>query len=110
MIKFGEDKSPTTLVLEISRIKMDLKENVKDFNQRFLTLLNKILVALRPIDVVLIELYTTSFPITHAFFVKKVGKKTLRETFDEEIKVDKELMTLIGSLGSEEKKYQPPRK
>jgi hypothetical protein len=33
--KFGEDKSPTTLVLELSRIKMDSKEKVKDFNQRF---------------------------------------------------------------------------
>lgn len=42
MTKFGEEKSPTTLVLDISRIKMDSKEKVKDFNQRFLTLLNNI--------------------------------------------------------------------
>jgi hypothetical protein len=37
--KFGENKMPTTLVLELSRIKMDSKELVNDYNQCFLTLL-----------------------------------------------------------------------
>jgi hypothetical protein len=40
--KFGEDKKPSTLVLDISRIKMDTNEKVKDFNQCFLSLLKLI--------------------------------------------------------------------
>ena len=36
--KFGEDKTPALLALELSRIKMEPKERIKDFNQRFLTL------------------------------------------------------------------------
>jgi hypothetical protein len=30
---FGEEKTPTTLVLDISRIKMEAKEKIKYFNQ-----------------------------------------------------------------------------
>jgi hypothetical protein len=37
--KFGENKTPTTQVLELSRVKMDSKELVTDYNQHFLTLL-----------------------------------------------------------------------
>jgi hypothetical protein len=37
--KFGEDKMSTTLVLDLSRIKMDTHKRVKYFNQRFLSLL-----------------------------------------------------------------------
>ena len=43
--KFGDDKSPTTLVLEISRSKMEKKQQIKDFNQWFTTPLNNILIA-----------------------------------------------------------------
>jgi hypothetical protein len=45
---FGKDKTPATLVLDISRIKMDVEEKIKDFNQRFLTLMNKISQASKP--------------------------------------------------------------
>jgi hypothetical protein len=37
--KFGENKMLATLVLELSRIKMDSKELVNDYNQHFLTIL-----------------------------------------------------------------------
>ena len=43
MGKFGKDKTPSNLDLELSRMKMDPKEKVKDFNQRLLTLRNRIL-------------------------------------------------------------------
>lgn len=43
--KFGDDNSPSTLVLEISRIKMENKDNFRDFNQQFMTLLKNILNA-----------------------------------------------------------------
>lgn len=48
--KFGDDKTPTTLVLELSKIKMNPKEKIKEFNQRFLTLRNKIPTAARPAE------------------------------------------------------------
>ena len=34
--KFGDDKTPAALVLELSRLKMESKEKVKDFNIRFI--------------------------------------------------------------------------
>jgi hypothetical protein len=37
--KFGENKTPTTLFLELSRVKMDSKELVNDYNQCFVSLL-----------------------------------------------------------------------
>ena len=45
--KFGEDKTPIVLVLELYRIRMDGKKKVKDFNQHFLSLSNKILAKSR---------------------------------------------------------------
>lgn len=30
--KYGDDKTPATLFLELSRLKMETKEKVKDFN------------------------------------------------------------------------------
>jgi hypothetical protein len=38
--KFGDDKTPEVLVMELSSLKMNPKEKVKYFNQRFLTLKN----------------------------------------------------------------------
>jgi hypothetical protein len=38
--KFGDDKSPEVLVMELSNLIMNPKEKIKDFNQRFLTLKN----------------------------------------------------------------------
>lgn len=55
--KFGDDKTPAALVLELSRLKMETKEKVKDFNTRFNTLFNRILANARPTDEVLMELY-----------------------------------------------------
>jgi len=58
MKKFGEEKILAILVLELSRIKMAPKEKIKDFNQRFLTLMNKILEYSRLLGNVIIEFYT----------------------------------------------------
>ena len=46
LMKFREDKTPYTLVLEISKIKMDNKEKIKDSHQTFTIFLNKIPVFL----------------------------------------------------------------
>jgi len=52
--KFGEDKTPATLVLDISRIKMEPKEKIKYFNQWFLTLMKRISQASRLVEYVFI--------------------------------------------------------
>ena len=40
MTQFGDDKTFGILFLELSQIKINKKEKIKDFNQRFITLLN----------------------------------------------------------------------
>lgn len=47
--KYGEEKTPAILVLELSRMKVHDKKRVKDFNQRFNTLLSKIPQASQPV-------------------------------------------------------------
>ena len=94
--KFGEDKTSAKLVLELSRIKMDPKEKVKDFNKRFLTLRNKILLTSRPNNDVTVELYTVTLPTTVVMFVKRDEKITLNKKFEEAIKVEKYLLSAHG--------------
>jgi hypothetical protein len=67
--KFGEDKIPSSLVLYLSRMKMDTNENVKDFNQCFLSLLKKIPWASKPTEYVTNEFYTSTLPMSMAMFV-----------------------------------------
>lgn len=40
LTQFGDDKTPRVLFLDISRIKINKREKIKYFNQRFITLLN----------------------------------------------------------------------
>jgi len=89
MKKFGEDKIPATLVLELSRIGMNPKQKIKVFNQIFLTLMNKIHIDSRLANNVIIEFYTIALPSPIPIFVKRVRKTTLAETFDETLDVEK---------------------
>jgi hypothetical protein len=73
---------------------MDAKEKVKDFNQRFLTLMNKIPQASKPVEDVSIEFYTSSLPFSMEMFVKRDEKNTLEATFKEAIKVEKDMLSL----------------
>ena len=77
--KFGEDKTHSMLALELARIKMESKERIKDFNQCFLTLLNKIPVASQPPEDIIIENYALALPKYVGMFVKQAGKITLVE-------------------------------
>ena len=52
--QFNNDKTLGTLFLEISRLRINNKEKVRDFNQIFITLLDK------PAEVVQIEFYTAA--------------------------------------------------
>ena len=81
------------LALELARIKMENKERIKDFNQCFLTLLNKIPIASQPPEDIIIENYALALPKSLGMFVKQAGKITLVETFEEEIKVENNSLT-----------------
>ena len=82
------------LVLELSRIRFDKKEKVKDFNQRFINLPNYI--PENPGESVQVEFYIAALPPPIAMFLKAREKRTLAGIFLEAIKVEKELV-LISS-------------
>jgi len=54
---FVDDKTPTMLLKELGSLKMDGKEKVKDFNQRFMHILNKFLAHKKPDDSITVEYY-----------------------------------------------------
>ena len=89
MEQFSEEETSGISFLEILGIRMDEKEKVKDFNQIFITLLNRI--PIKPSNIVHIEYYTSDLPPNIAMFVKNQEKQTLVDNFVEDIKVKKEL-------------------
>jgi hypothetical protein len=79
----GDDKTSRTLLLELSRLRINKKEKVKEFNKRFITLLNKI--PDKPAEAVQIEDYTVALPLLVAMFVKRKEIRTLADNFVEAI-------------------------
>ena len=98
--QFSDDKTSGTLFLKLSRLRINKKENVKEFNQRFITLLNKI--PDKPMKVAQIEFYTTALPPSVAMFVKRKEIRTLAENFVEAIKVEKDLVAISTHPKNEE--------
>ena len=73
--QFGDDRTFGVLVLELLRIRFDKKEKVKDFNGRFISLLNHI--PENPVEYIQVEFYIASLPPAIAMFVKAREKRTL---------------------------------
>ena len=71
---------------------------MKDFNQRFITLLNKI--ANKPSEALQIEFYTSSLLPPISMFVKREKKQTLVENLEETIKVEKDLESISNHPGN----------
>jgi len=94
--KFGDDKTPAALVLELSHLKMETKEKVKDFNIRFNTLFNRIPVTARPTEEVLMEFYISSLPVPIMMWVKRSNVQTLQAAIDEAVKVENEMPNLTA--------------
>lgn len=76
MTKFREDDNLGTLLLNISSMRVEEKENIKDFNQIILTILIQIPTTSKPNDAVLMEFYTKALPHSMAMWVKMEGKST----------------------------------
>ena len=79
---------------------MDENEKVKYFNQRFITLLNRI--PIKPVEAVQIEYYTSSLAPNIVMFVRNQEKLTPVDNFVEAIEVEKDLEALSSCLGEEE--------
>lgn len=86
--KFGDEKTPAALVLELSHLKMETKEKLKDFNIWF----NRIPATARPTEEVLMEFDITA--LTNVMWVKRTNAWTLQGVIDEVVKVKNEMLSL----------------
>jgi hypothetical protein len=59
------------------------KEKVKDFNQRFTSILNKFQPEPKPTQELQIEVYNNALPTSISMFIKRASKHTLAENFEE---------------------------
>ena len=84
---------------------MEKKEKVQDFNQRFTTLLNRFSAATKPAEESLIEYYTTTLDPPITMFVKRSGKVTLVENYEEAKKVEAYLDSIAKHTPELELKY-----
>jgi len=75
LVKFGDDKSTATLINDLSNLKAQAKEPIKDFNLRFNKILNKIPTASQPSEEVRCEWYITALPSNIAIFVDRKIKQ-----------------------------------
>jgi hypothetical protein len=68
--------------MNLSSLKMIPKENVKDFNQRFLTLKNKIPIDLMLVESLIVVYYAKALHNDISIWVKRSKKNTLLEAFE----------------------------
>ena len=75
--KFGDDKTPKELVRELSSMKTKGKERVKDYNQWFSYLKNRIPSTILPVEELLVAYYIKGLPTQIAMWVKRARKESL---------------------------------
>ena len=92
--KFVDDKTHAMLLRELGNLKMEHKEKVKDFNQRFNRILNRFPTEMKPHDSITINYYTSASTISIVQFVKRTAKTTLAKNYEVEIVVEKNLLRL----------------
>lgn len=85
LTKFGDDRSMTTLINDVSK----MKEPIKYFNSSFNKLLNKIPTTSKPRDEVKNEWYIFALPSNKTIFVDRATKLTLAENMKEAIAIEK---------------------
>jgi hypothetical protein len=90
------------MILELSRMRCDKKDRIKDFNQRFINHLNRI--PEKPAKSIQVEFYTAALPPSVAMFGKARQKITLAENFIEALQVEKDIASIASSQGNEENK------
>jgi hypothetical protein len=75
--KFAKETTTRALMAELFVVAMSSKERVKDFNQRFMTILNKFQPEAKPTQELQIKVYANALPASISMFVKRAAKRTL---------------------------------
>lgn len=57
---FVDDKTPAMLLKELGSLKMEGKEKLKDFNQKFTHIVNKFVADTKPHDSITVYYYTSA--------------------------------------------------
>jgi hypothetical protein len=99
--KFGDNKSLEVLVMELSSLRMNPKEKIKYFNQRFLTLKNRIPMDSMPAGNLIIAYYMKTLHQSIAIWVKRSKKATLLEAFKESSQIKKYILILKYTTSNE---------
>lgn len=94
----------TTLISDLSNLKAEAREPIKDFNLRFNKILNKIPTASQPSEEVQCEWYITPLTSNLAVFVDRENKTTLIENLTEATAVEKRVIALEKRSAIEEHK------
>lgn len=102
--KFGDDHTTATLINNLSNIKANPNEKIKDFNSRFNELLNKIPDTYKPGFDVQIEWYISILPTNITIFIVRANRATLVDNMKESIDVAKEILSLEKKTAQEERK------
>lgn len=104
LTKYGDDRSLATLINDLSNLRIEHREPIKEFNARFNKLLNKIPTASKPSEQIRSEWYITALPANIAIFVDRVGKPTLVENMKEALDVEKRINSLEKKAALEDRK------
>jgi len=104
--KFGDDRSTAMLINDLSNLKAEAREPIKDFNLRFNKILNKIPAASQPSEEVRCEWYIMALPSNLAIFVDRANKTTLVENLTEALAVEKCVVALEKRSAVEECKFK----
>lgn len=104
LTKFGDDRSTTMLINDLSNLKTESREPIKEFNSQFKKLLNKIPTASKPSEEVRSEWYISSLPSNITIFFDRAAKPTLAENMKEEIVVEKRIIALENKAALQERK------
>ena len=83
---------------ELLSLRMDKKEKVQYFNQRFAAHLNNFSATTNPAEETLVEYYTSALFPNITMFFKRAVKLTLVENYAEENKVEAELETSLAEV------------
>ena len=87
LTKFGDDRSMSTILNNLSNFKVEPKELIKYFNSHINKLLNKIPTTSKPSDEVQNEWYIFALPSNTIIFIDRAAKLTLAENMKEAIAI-----------------------
>src|SRR3984885_9792290 len=79
LTKYDDDRSLVTLINDLSNLRIESREPIKQFNSRFNKLLNKILTNDKPSEQIRSEWYIIALPSNISIFVDRAKKPTLAE-------------------------------